>query len=101
MCDKKVEQKKKQHEWYMKNRNRIIVHQKEYIKHKISTDYNFRMKVINYQSKYYQKNKDKRKQDMINNYYINKQKEKDNLLKLEPYIKKNVNISNEDLTVIF
>jgi len=101
MCDKKVEQKQKQHEWYLKNRDRIIEHQKEYIKHKISTDYNFRMKVINYQSKYYQKNKDKRKQDMINNYYINKQKEKDNLLKLEPYIKKNVNISNEDLTVIF
>jgi hypothetical protein len=93
MSDKKKEQKQKQHNWYMKNRERIIEHQKEYRKQKINNDYNFRMKVVYYQANYFQKNKDKRKQEMINNYQNNRQKEQ--------YIKKIINISKDDVTVIF
>lgn len=104
-----LEQKQKQHNWYIKNRERIIEHQKAYRKQKMLNDYNFRMKVVEYQANYFQKNKDKKKQGMINKkkqkitntYEINKQKKKDELLKLEPYIKKPVNISKEDVTVIF
>lgn len=106
-----LEQKQKQKEWYLKNRIRIIENQKAYRKQKMLNDYNFRMKVVEYQANYFQKNKDKKKQGMINKdkkkqriintYEINKQKKKDELLKLEPYIKKPVNISKEDVTVIF
>jgi hypothetical protein len=93
MSDKEEEQKRKKHEWYIKNRERVIENQKAYRKYKISTDYNFRMKVVDYQARYFQKNKDKRKQEMINNYQNNRQKEQ--------YINKTINISKDDVTVIF
>lgn len=54
--------KEKRHLWYLKNRERIIEYQKIYRKDKINNDYKFRMSVVNYQSKYYQKRKMKSKQ---------------------------------------
>ena len=83
MCDIK----ETQHLWYLKNRERIIEHQKAYRKDKINNDYNFRMSVINYQAKYYQNKKFKLKQNVF-------------------HIKQNtsqkiVNIGINDTTVIF
>ena len=53
MCDIK----ETRHLWYLKNRERIIEHQKTYRKDKINNDYKFRLSVVNYQARYYQKRK--------------------------------------------
>jgi len=53
------------HEWYMKNRERIIEHQKKYRKDKMKNDYKFKMSVVNYQSRYYQIKKNKLKEDKL------------------------------------
>jgi hypothetical protein len=58
MCDIK----ETQHLWYLKNRERIIEHQKTYRKDKINNDYKFRLSVVNYQARYYQNKKFKLKQ---------------------------------------
>lgn len=83
MCDIK----ETQHLWYLKNRERIIEHQKAYRKEKINNDYNFRMSVINYQAKYYQNKKFKLKQKVF--------RIKDNTTQ------KIVDIGINDTTVIF
>lgn len=57
--------KNTRHEWYLRNRERIIEHQKKYRKDKINNDYNFRMSVINYQSRYYQNRKNKLKEEKL------------------------------------
>jgi hypothetical protein len=51
--------KEAQHKWYLKNRERVIENQKAYRKEKMNNDYEFRMSVVNYQSKYYQTRKNK------------------------------------------
>lgn len=58
MCDIK----ETRHLWYLKNRERIIEHQKTYRKDKINNDYKFRLSVVNYQARYYQKRKMNKKQ---------------------------------------
>ena len=58
MCDIK----ETRHLWYLKNRERIIEHQKTYRKDKINNDYKFRLSVVDYQARYYQKRKMNKKQ---------------------------------------
>jgi hypothetical protein len=78
MCDIK----ETRHLWYLKNRERIIEHQKTYRKDKINNDYKFRLSVVNYQARYYQKRKMNKKQYILQ-------------------IKKPINIDVADTTVIF
>ena len=78
MCDIK----ETRHLWYLKNRERIIEHQKTYRKDKINNDYKFRLSVVNYQARYYQKRKMNKKQ------YTSQ-------------IKKPINIDVANTTVIF
>ena len=78
MCDIK----ETRHLWYLKNRERIIEHQKTYRKDKINNDYKFRLSVVNYQARYYQKRKMNKKQDTLQ-------------------IKKPINIDVANTTVIF
>jgi hypothetical protein len=54
--------KNTRHEWYLKNRERIIEHQKKYRKEKMNNDYKFKLSVVNYQSRYYQIRKNKLKE---------------------------------------
>jgi len=60
MCDIK----ETRHLWYLKNRERLIEHQKTYRKDKINNDYKFRLSVVNYQARYYQKRKMNKKQNV-------------------------------------
>jgi len=60
MCDIK----ETRHLWYLKNRERLIEHQKTYRKDKINNDYKFRLSVVNYQARYYQKRKMNKKKDV-------------------------------------
>ena len=83
MCDIK----ETRHLWYLKNRERIIEHQKTYRKDKINNDYKFRLSVVDYQARYYQKRKLNKKQDIL-------QIKKPQQLKI-------VNIGMNDTTVIF
>ena len=78
MCDIK----ETRHLWYLKNRERIIEHQKTYRKDKINNDYKFRLSVVNYQARYYQKRKMNKKQEILQ-------------------IKKPINIDVANTTVIF
>ena len=78
MCDIK----ETRHLWYLKNRERIIEHQKTYRKDKINKDYKFRLSVVNYQARYYLKRKMNKKQEILQ-------------------IKKPINIDVADTTVIF
>jgi hypothetical protein len=78
MCDIK----ETRHLWYLKNRERIIEHQKTYRKDKINNDYKFRLSVVNYQARYYQKRKMNKKLPILQ-------------------IKKPINIDVENTTVIF
>jgi hypothetical protein len=78
MCDIK----ETRHLWYLKNRERIIEHQKTYRKDKINNDYKFRLSVVNYQARYYQKRKMNKKKDILQ-------------------IKKPINIDVANTTVIF
>jgi hypothetical protein len=78
MCDIK----ETRHLWYLKNRERIIEHQKTYRKDKINNDYKFRLSVVNYQARYYQKRKMNKKKDILQ-------------------IKKTINIDVANTTVIF
>jgi hypothetical protein len=61
MCDIK----ETRHLWYLKNRERIIEHQKTYRKDKINNDYKFRLSVVDYQARYYQKRKLKIKKEIL------------------------------------
>jgi hypothetical protein len=54
--------KNTRHEWYLKNRERLIEYQKKYCKEKMNNDYKFKMSVVNYQSRYYQIRKNKLKE---------------------------------------
>ena len=78
MCDIK----ETRHLWYLKNRERLIEHQKTYRKDKINNDYKFRLSVVNYQARYYQKRKMNKKQEILQ-------------------IKKPINIDVANTTVIF
>ena len=78
MCDIK----ETRHLWYLKNRERLIEHQKTYRKDKINNDYKFRLSVVNYQAHYYQKRKMNKKQETLQ-------------------IKKPINIDVANTTVIF
>ena len=78
MCDIK----ETRHLWYLKNRERIIEHQKTYRKDKINNDYKFRLSVVNYQARYYLKRKMNKKQEIVQ-------------------IKKPINIDVANATVIF
>lgn len=75
-----------QHLWYVKNRERIIEHQKAYRKEKIKNDYNFRSSVVNYQAKYYEKRK---------------LKNKENIIKIKLSQKATIDIDVNDTSVIF
>ena len=78
MCDIK----ETRHLWYLKNRERIIEHQKTYRKDKINNDYKFRSSVVDYQARYYQKRKMEKRQYIVQ-------------------IKKPINIDVANTTVIF
>ena len=78
MCDIK----ETRHLWDLKNRERLIEHQKTYRKDKINNDYKFRLSVVNYQARYYQKRKMNKKQEILQ-------------------IKKPINIDVANTTVIF
>jgi len=78
MCDIK----ETRHLWYLKNRERIIEHQKTYRKDKINNDCKFRLSVVDYQARYYQKRKMNKKLPILQ-------------------IKKPINIDVENTTVIF
>jgi len=56
---------KQRKEWYLKNREHAIEYQKEYRRKKMNNDYNFRMSIVYYQSKYYQNKKNKLKSDIL------------------------------------
>jgi hypothetical protein len=78
MCDIK----ETRHLWYLKNRERLIEYQKKYCKEKMNNDYKFRLSVVKYQARYYQKRKMNKKLPTLQ-------------------IKKPINIDVVNTTVIF